>query len=539
MTEAAVQPASLGQETSGTAVTERPLLQGPVFGPGALFIFAASAIGVSFSGLLPFTWVAEVWPGANLALIILVALVAALIHAYTFAAIGSVGRMKPDGMPAAGDAGWKVAGRALDTPLAFASSWVMAVFLALGSGVVVGTIFTEVLPHFARGLAMMFESRWLLNNLPAFTTQEGVAMFGTFGVLLVFLFLFISPQVTNRILMVGLLLTGLGWIIICVQLASATPYSFQLAWDKYMGTGVFVYQLKEARAMGLQTGFNLQAILTAGLAVGMLLFSGFFLPSYFASEAKAPQKNLLRSGVLAVVTCGALLLGGVFAAQRIIPLEWFSAQAILSQLPQYYSSTLPWLPFYAAILHPNLVLFWVVGVSWIFGLLCLAVALAYTASRILRGWASGGFLPDGVGFMHPELRSPLISVLLVCILVEAGLVAFALGISTKIWLPLAAACAQIVPVLALIRLPYRHKDLFEQSGTIVNRKIGPLPLVTVTGIISLVFLLAVIAFLLLSPKMAELNANAGIALLVVFVLGMAWYFLSQPYRSQPEGRRDG
>ena len=46
MTEAAVQPASLGKEADGAAVTENLVQKGSVFGPGALFVFAACAIGL-------------------------------------------------------------------------------------------------------------------------------------------------------------------------------------------------------------------------------------------------------------------------------------------------------------------------------------------------------------------------------------------------------------------------------------------------------------------------------------------------------------
>ena len=505
-----------GQDT-GAVTARRVEARAPVFGPGLLFVFAACAVGLPYSGLLPFTVIASAWPGANLAVALAAALILALAHAYTFGVLGATGRA---GVP--GEA------RGFSAALRFASNWTLGIFLALGSGVVIGTFFTEVLPLFARGLAALFGERALLNQIAAVNTQEGLVLYGSFGVLLVFGLLFLSPRSAVRVMLGGLALTLAAWLVVCVQLATGTPQAFHAAWDSMMGSGAFMAVLDEAGKNGIQYTGGLPAALGAGSAAGLLILSGYFLPAYFAGEVRSPVRYLTRVGAFAALTGGGLLLVGAALAQQSIPLEWLAAQGVLGQSAQFQGLTLPWLPFYAAVLNPNPLLYWGVGVGWLAGLLCLALALAYAASRIVLGWAEGGFLPQGAKFVHPELRSPLIAVLLVCMLVEAGLVISALGVEARWWLPLAIAGSQIVPVLGLVRLPFRKSALQGQAGTLAARKIGRVPLLTVTAGVSLAHMVATVVFLLLTPAFSEPARWGGIALLVVFGLGVIWYYGSRP-----------
>src|SRR5512133_1215404 len=86
MAEAAVQSSARGRDAlsgkTGSITRETGFL--------AVFIFSLSSIGLAYSGLLPFSAVAGIWPGSSLVGMLTVALVLALVHAYTYAVIGTI-----------------------------------------------------------------------------------------------------------------------------------------------------------------------------------------------------------------------------------------------------------------------------------------------------------------------------------------------------------------------------------------------------------------------------------------------------------------
>ncbi len=52
-------------------------------------VFGVHCISLSSSGLIPFSWVAGVWPGSSIIGVLTVAMFFCLFHAYTYAVIGA------------------------------------------------------------------------------------------------------------------------------------------------------------------------------------------------------------------------------------------------------------------------------------------------------------------------------------------------------------------------------------------------------------------------------------------------------------------
>lgn len=487
-------------------------------GWGAVFVFAITSIGLTYSGLLPFSTITGQWPGVDLVGVLTVAAVMALINAYTFASIGTL--VQRNGSD------YLLASRVLSAPLAFASSWTLVVFMALAGGTVIASMLQETLPMFARALSLIFGNKLLINNLDAFSTPEGVALYGTIGILIIFLLLIFSARVNRRFLLGGFVLALLAWLVVTLQFASASPADFQAAWDKVMGQSSYLTQLMDAHNNGLQVNFSPALTILAGLVFGLPIFFGYYNATFFAREVKEPEKNLLRGSWSALLASWVLLALGTLLVQRIIPLEWLSAQSVLSKLPQFEETAMPWLPFYSLMLHPNIFVFWLVSACWVLSLLALAHTFLYTSSRIILAWAEDNLIPSGADFVHPVLRSPLIAVLLVSIVAEAGVILSALQerIGAHINLAFFIACVQVLPVLAITLLPFLRKEWFAQAPLLVRRKIGPIPLITLVGLVSLVSLgWAIASLFLLSGSSAE-NLTTIVIFVGIFALGLAWFF---------------
>jgi len=84
--------------------------------------------------------------------------------------------------------------------------------------------------------------------------------------------------------------------------------------------------------------------------------------------------------------------------------------------------------------------------------------------------------------------------------------------------------AQLIPVFTVSFLPFAQRAWFERLPRLARVKIGPLPLVTLTGAITL---LGMLWFLISSTFFTPgLNSPALYIILVIFALsGTIWYYV--------------
>jgi APA family basic amino acid/polyamine antiporter len=514
MAEAAIQPA----ETQPQVQVRRTIHVSREMGLGAVLIFSISSIGLIYSGLLPYSTLAGMWPGTNLAGMIAVGALVSLIITYTFAAIGTIA-------PRYG-ADYIVASRVVSPPLAFASSWTLVIFLALAGGSVVVMVTQNLIPVFSQSFALILFDKSMLSVMDWAASPSGAITIGTVGVILIFLALIAPSQVTHRVLLIGSLLAIITWIVICVILATTTPAVFQGSWDRFMGDGNFSIQLSQAQGLGLKLDFSTGTILVAGFMLSLWVFSGAFNPVYFASEVKDPKKNLLVGSVIALVVAMTILATTAVLLQRLVPSGWLSAESFLYQSSANNKLAMPWLPFYVGILRPNALLIRALGLSWVFSLLTMAHTFLYTSSRIVLAWGEDHLIPPGATFIHPELRSPLITVLIVCLLAEVGVVETALntGIDNRINPVFFFAVVELLPAVGITLLPFIRRNWFLQSSGFLRARIGPLPLISIIGGLTVVYLVGMVVALVIWPGYNPLNGDTLVVFAILFASGLAWFY---------------
>lgn len=209
----------------------------------------------------------------------------------------------------------------------------------------------------------------------------------------------------------------------------------------------------------------------------------------------------MRGTWLALLVAWAVLVLAVFFVGRLISPEWLSAQSFLSLSAAHDGQAAPSLLLYASILKPSPVLTWLVGIIWVYTFLNLAHTYLYTSSRVIMTWAEDRILPDIFAFIHPRLHSPLIAVLMVSLLAELGVLAASIGGNSGINITsvLFLAITQVLPVSGIMLLPFLKKDWFERSVPLVRRKVGRVPVITIVGGASLLYLAGVIAAVLALP----------------------------------------
>jgi amino acid transporter len=145
--------------------------------------------------------------------------------------------------------------------------------------------------------------------------------------------------------------------------------------------------------------FSLAAIMSA-TPIAVLSFLGFDGVSTLAEDAKEPQKNVARATVLVCFVAGAIFILLTYLGQLIWPNygQFHPIETAFSDIGRLIGG--PSLFFLIALL--------VIAQAWASGITSQA-----SASRLLFGMARDGRLPRRLfGYVHPVLRTPIYSVML-------------------------------------------------------------------------------------------------------------------------------
>ena len=493
-------------------------------------VFGVHCISLSSSGLIPFSWVAGVWPGSSIIGVLTVAMFFCLFHAYTYSVIGAT-------MPRSA-ADYTLASRTLSAPLAFAASWTLVIFSAMVAGSLIAWIPKTALPVLFRTMGIVFNNQGFVDFADWSVSTTGIIVIGTICAVITFVTMILPTRTILRILEVGFFLGLLAWVILYFQLGTAGNDAFPAAWDKFMGAGSYAGRIALAKANGMVINPNVAMMTLAGLIMGFWIFYGYYIPTFFAGEVKQAEKTLLAGSWASLLVTWAIFVVGALLLQRLVPLEWIAAESYLSNAGVAEANPMPWITFYAAILKPNFILIWIVAIAWVYTLINLAQTYFFYCSRIIFAWSFDRLIPEKVCYIHPTLHSPIVAILIITLIAVIGVIDAATGgvMGAQLNFVFFAVCTQLVPVPAITLFPFLKPDLFENSTAFVRRKVGKVPVITIVGGITLSYLLWMIIASFLYPAVGGRIGSGTLTTLAIFVIsGLVVFYVARWYRMSKEG----
>lgn len=364
--------------------------------------------------LLPLGIGMGLWPSANMINAIAIAVGVNIVLVILYTLIGAA-------VPHAG-ADYVLASRVLPAPLAFAGTICMLITAAVAVGAIAVLASQAVITPFLLYTSAEFQNSNIAELAVTMTQPQGAIIAGTVVLFLAFLLSTLSPRANARATVVLLLLALAGWAVILFQLVNADPAGFAVRWDEMLGQGSFAGRVSEARALTLLFTTTPSPLFLMGIPLGILIFFGARLPVLQSGEVKErPVRSTLWSGWLAILASAGLAIGAMVLLNRALPADWLAAESHLFLYNnQLEKPALPWLPFYAALLQPNYVLFCVSTAGILAGLVAALQAMVRSFGRTVYALAKDGFLVDLVRFIHTGNHNPLVATLLFTIFAQVG-----------------------------------------------------------------------------------------------------------------------
>jgi amino acid transporter len=139
---------------------------------------------------------------------------------------------------------------------------------------------------------------------------------------------------------------------------------------------------------------------------------------------------------------------------------------------------------------------------------------------VIYAWAKDGVLPSLAAYIPAKQHNPVLAVLVAAVLVQIGLLDAVLGglMESPLALLPVIALSQTVPMLAAVVLPFTRRKWSSASPHIVWAGIGPLPVLSLVALVSLLFLL----WMAFGPLVAPLlGVSFQLATLFWFVILLA------------------
>jgi len=272
---------------------------------------------------------------------------------------------------------------------------------------------------------------------------------------------------------------------------------------------------------------------TLGVMVaGSWLFAYSYCITFIAGEVKRPDKTIILANLSAILVPATFMLWLAIVLYRTVGFEFLSATAWVDNLGEGLAGyTLPWSPNFvglAAVINHNWFVVFMMAMSFIVFNLWW-VALSYLAfPRILFAWGMDRMGPKWFADIDYRWASPVKNHILCFVLGEIGILLYTIfqdqmsGLSVT-GLEIVSVFGVTAVAAAIFPFSKKAKNIWDSSPYKKWNILG-IPVVTIGGLVNLVYLAILFYFFIVMPDLEGLAISSLLFYAVIWAIGVGWYF---------------
>ena len=297
------------------------------------------------------------------------------------------------------------------------------------------------------------------------------------------------------------------------------------------GPNVFAAVTAAARKAGVASGYTFGA--TVSMAAFLTLVS---VTGYIGGEVRTPLRTQMIGMVGGATICAVIFFVAPLLIAHLVGLGWNKDASVIALSGKSPLSQSPVLTFYGLLLTSSPVVLLVIG----FGLVILTVVMVpqnmIMCSRMIFAWSFDRLVPRQLANINRRTGAPLTAVVVSAVIILVLVILYGKGkigyFNPILLVGVVWAAVGVTGVMFPFRK--RAKRQWEDAPAAVRTRIGPLPLITVLGAISVVWY-ALAIYLALSIDALGANKTSNLVFCgITFLAPMAYFGCVYAYR-----RREG
>jgi len=287
-----------------------------------------------------------------------------------------------------------------------------------------------------------------------------------------------------------------------------------------------------ATAGGYPTGMVWSATLL-GLAFTFMNFLGFNSSIYMSGEIKEVHRAQLIAIPVSVILFGVIMWFIYATTYYVMSPELIGSLAYLFGTgdPAY---TLAYPPFFQNLFRfaaPSPLVYGVAIFGFAMMTLSSSMTYIFVCVRLLFAWSFDRVAPTALSKVDSRYGSPYVALIVVSIvtIIMTGLWLYTPWLSLFAYAVFGWMIMQGIASISGMIFPWRRRDIFEASPRIVKMKVGPLPVITILGFITLLISIW-IGYASISPAMVGTISPTTMEFTIgLFILGIVLYYISSLY----------
>jgi amino acid transporter len=336
----------------------------------------------------------------------------------------------------------------------------------------------------------------------------------------------------------------IGFIVGIIVMIFTSHEGFVNTYNTFAGqfTGVAdsygsMIQAAKDTGMAVPGGHPMGMTLAAAVVLTGYLANSFW-SAYMGGEIKGANSTRRQVGMMLapVAICGILLILAFALLVNIVGYDFLSAVNWVANMApdQYPFPAPPYAQFFIALMANNAVLGFIIAFLFVGWGVANVIGFFVFLTRNLFAWSFDRILPLGISDVSERFHSPVKSILIVGIIAEIAVIFIAFFPDYFAWNAVLFLMTYIsfgLIGLAGLLFPYLKRSLFESSPA--NVKVGGLPVIVITGIVTVLFELASISIYYIFPDLGI--ADKGTFWLVLLggpISGIIVYYIIRAIRSR-------
>ena len=373
------------------------------------------------------------------------------------------------------------------------------------------------------------------------SSSVGIFAIGTFTIVFSSLILIWGLRPYLRLQLLMFAFGVLMFLIIWGLMAATSRAGFIAGWNAFSANyGSATYDQIIAKATA--DGISITPSLEGTLILMPVAFWGLgypYLATYIAGETKKVHRSVL------IGVPGGLLLAAAswyitnFFLQTNVGQQFLASVDYLggNVMAPYAIPFYPMFQLFAVVLTQSPILIFLIGWGYVCWNFMYAIYSIMPQSRIGLAWAFDRIVPSFFGYVSERFRTPVKGIIFFAVGGEIVLFIYAFY-TPAILVSFTAMIPQILTTfmltaLAAIVLPFRKrvKPVYEASP-VSRYKLGPIPFISICGVIYLALLVAVLYFFFTNPGLGALYYPSLAVIVAIYVIGIVYFYAMRAYRKR-------